>query len=66
MSASDSGVEAASVQASALLLWGTGAELAVAGAGDGAGGPLAGSGVWVSVVQVLAGSGDEWKGNSSV
>ena len=37
ISGSDSGVDSAAAQASAPLLWGTGAELAVAGAGDGAG-----------------------------
>ena len=44
ISGSDSGVESAAAQASAALLWGTGAELAVAGAGDGAGRPAADGG----------------------
>ena len=44
ISGSDSGVDSAAAQASAPLLWGTGAELAVAGAGDGAGRPEADGG----------------------
>ena len=40
-SRSDSGVDTAAAQALAPLLWGTGAELAVAGAGGGAGRPAA-------------------------
>ena len=54
---SDSSFDTAATEVSAPLLWASGAELAVAGAGDGAGRPLAGSGVWVSVVQALAGCG---------
>ena len=58
ISGSDSGVDTAAAQASAALLRGIGAELAVAGAGDCAGQPEAGSGAWVGVVQALAGCGE--------
>ena len=44
ISGSDSGADTAAAQASALLLWSTGAELAVAGVGDDAGFPEADGG----------------------
>ena len=44
ISGSDSGADTAAAQASALLLWSTGAELAVAGVGDDAGWPEADGG----------------------
>ena len=43
-SRSDSGVDTTAAQVSVLLLWGTGAEIAVAGAGDDAGRSAAGGG----------------------
>ncbi len=44
VSGSDCVIDTATAQASAPLLWGTGAELAVAGSGDGAGWAEAGCG----------------------
>lgn len=50
-----SGADIAAAEASAVLLLGSYAKLAVAGTGDGACRPLAGSGAYAGGVQALAG-----------
>ena len=66
ISGSNSGVDTAAAQASAPLLWGIGAELAVAGAGDGAGRPEADGGEQGTPAKASARScGGTWAGKGA-